>query len=258
MELYANEAQTALDGDIDDDDTTITVLSATGFPSDGNFRIRIGNEFMKVTAVSGSDFTVVRGDGGSTAVAHDDGDIIYGVLTKEALEALVQVQVNGTDVGDGRRILNFQNFTADDDSGNSRVNIQPALRYQHTNNVTLSPTSLPVTPNAWEDVPNASLTFTPGNGANLLCIISITFIPQQAGSWNFLFWRLDLDGSSQSANFLAYDHDNSFASGAQFGLTFHWVFPSVSSGSHTVKLQVSDANSGQKAKVASKSLTILY
>jgi hypothetical protein len=61
---------TTLTGAISATDTSLTVASATGSPTGGKFYIRIDNEVMQVTAVSGSTFTVVRHQLGTTAAAH--------------------------------------------------------------------------------------------------------------------------------------------------------------------------------------------
>ncbi len=53
-------------------DTTIAVVSATGFPA-VPFYVKIDSEVLKVTAVSGTTFTVARAQGGSTAAAHNSG-----------------------------------------------------------------------------------------------------------------------------------------------------------------------------------------
>lgn len=52
--------------------TTLTVASATGFPT-GNFTILIGTEQMTVIGVSGTTWTVIRGANGTTAATHSSG-----------------------------------------------------------------------------------------------------------------------------------------------------------------------------------------
>jgi len=60
-EQFKNKATSRLAAAITADQTTITVDSATGFPTEGNFRIIVANqEIMTVTAVSGTTFTVTR------------------------------------------------------------------------------------------------------------------------------------------------------------------------------------------------------
>jgi hypothetical protein len=85
-EQFKNFASTQLDGAIDDSVTTITVDSAMGFTT-GTFRIRIDDEIMIVTAVSGLDFTVTRHAEGTSAAAHDDNAPVHHILTAGALDA---------------------------------------------------------------------------------------------------------------------------------------------------------------------------
>ena len=85
-EQFKNLASTTLNGAIDDEVTTITVASAMGFTG-GNFRILVDSEIMKVTAVSGLDLTVARGQEGTNPTAHDNGATVRHVLTVGALDA---------------------------------------------------------------------------------------------------------------------------------------------------------------------------
>ncbi|MBN2132407.1 MAG: hypothetical protein JW741_23095 [Sedimentisphaerales bacterium] len=85
-EQFKNLASTTLDGAIDDEVTTITVASAMGFTG-GDFRILVDSEIMKVTAVSGLDFTVTRGAEGTSPSSHDNGAAVKHVLTAGALDA---------------------------------------------------------------------------------------------------------------------------------------------------------------------------
>lgn len=58
-------------GGIDAAATSLTVASATGFPTAGNFTILVGAEAMTVTAGQGTTtWTVTRGVNGTTAAAH--------------------------------------------------------------------------------------------------------------------------------------------------------------------------------------------
>lgn len=65
--------------------TTVIVDSATPFPTVPQFRIRIENELMLVTAVSGTTFTVTRGIEGSTGVSHGAGCVVSCVITSQAI-----------------------------------------------------------------------------------------------------------------------------------------------------------------------------
>lgn len=90
-EKLANDAVTALDGGIDDSTTSIVVADGSVFPSTGNFRVKIsGTEILLITARTGNTLTsATRGSNDDqTPVAHDDGDIVVLVLTKDALNKL--------------------------------------------------------------------------------------------------------------------------------------------------------------------------
>jgi len=85
-EQFKNLASTTLNGAINDSVETVTVASAMGFTG-GDFRILVDSEIMKVTAVSGLDLTVVRGQEGTSPTAHDNGATVRHVLTVGALDA---------------------------------------------------------------------------------------------------------------------------------------------------------------------------
>ena len=61
-----------LSSSIDAAASTLTVASATGFPA-APFRVKVDNEVLYVTAVSGSVFTVTRGVDGTVAASHSGG-----------------------------------------------------------------------------------------------------------------------------------------------------------------------------------------
>lgn len=89
MEKLINGASTStLSSGITGSATTLSVASASGFPASGNFRIRIGDEIMLVTGVSGTTFTVTRAQEGTSGTAHSSGDPVDFYLTKGTLDAL--------------------------------------------------------------------------------------------------------------------------------------------------------------------------
>ncbi len=87
-EKFANDAQTTLDGAIDDTTTSIVVTSATAFPTTGNFRILVGTELMLVTGVSGVTFTATRGVEGTVAVSHTNNRPVTCIVTDGAVDNL--------------------------------------------------------------------------------------------------------------------------------------------------------------------------
>ena len=60
FERFVNDPGTTLNGNISSGASSIVVSSSSGYPTAGNFRIKIGNELMLVTAVSGTTSNVTR------------------------------------------------------------------------------------------------------------------------------------------------------------------------------------------------------
>ena len=87
-ENYVNDAQTTLATAMGSSDTALTVASGFGFPSP-NFRIRIDNELLLVTGVSGATWTVTRAveavSGVQSAASHSSGANVSHVLTAASL-----------------------------------------------------------------------------------------------------------------------------------------------------------------------------
>jgi hypothetical protein len=83
-EQFANNAQTTLSAAITSTiGTSLSVASASGFPSSAQYRIRVDNELMLVTAGAGTTtWTVTRGLEGTTAATHSNGATVTQVLTK--------------------------------------------------------------------------------------------------------------------------------------------------------------------------------
>lgn len=97
VEIFTNNALTTLAVACGISDTTITVASASTFPTTGNFRIGIDQEIMLVTAVAGNVFTVTRAaektGGVQTAAAHAIGAAVQDLLTAASV---VLATGNGT------------------------------------------------------------------------------------------------------------------------------------------------------------------
>jgi hypothetical protein len=124
MEQFANAAISTLSAAITSTtSTSLTVTSATLFPTSGVFRILIDSEILKVTAVSGNTFTVVRGDGSTTAATHSSGAQIVAIMTKQAMDSIVSIQSAGTEIST-RRVLNIvSGATVADNAGASRCDL---------------------------------------------------------------------------------------------------------------------------------------
>lgn len=97
-EQIANDLQTLLALPIGAGDTQLTVTSAFGWPTSGSFRVRIDNELMLVTAVSGvgnKTWTVTRAvepcQGVQAAAPHAGNAVINHLLTAASLAAFIVV-----------------------------------------------------------------------------------------------------------------------------------------------------------------------
>lgn len=88
MEQLANNPTSTLSGGISSGATSLSVASATPFPTTGNFVIKIDGELLVVTNVSGTTFTVTRGQDGTSATSHSSGATVTQVVSKKVLENL--------------------------------------------------------------------------------------------------------------------------------------------------------------------------
>jgi len=90
---FANNAYSTLSAGITDVATSFDVASVSTFPtigvSDHMYLSIVGSayvEIIKVTGVSGTTLTVVRGQDGTTGTAHDSGDRVELRVTTAMLE----------------------------------------------------------------------------------------------------------------------------------------------------------------------------
>jgi hypothetical protein len=93
MEKLANAPISTLSGSITNSATALTVTSASTFPTTGTFRVLIDDEIIKVTGVSGTTFTIVRGQESTTAVSHGSGATVTGIVTKNSLDTVFGEQL---------------------------------------------------------------------------------------------------------------------------------------------------------------------
>lgn len=94
-EQYNNSAFTYLQTDISDSDLLIIVYDVRRFPLDANFRIRVGNELMRVTSVdvNTKTLTVTRAVEGTVARTHALGDLLICILTQGGLDQMLTDRV---------------------------------------------------------------------------------------------------------------------------------------------------------------------
>lgn len=104
-ELYANGATTTLSSGINNFVTSLSVVSATGFPTQaGQFRIIIDSEIILVTLVSGTTFTIIRGAEGTTAASHSSGAIVTQILTAASVQRASQLSFGPGNLPIGRQL----------------------------------------------------------------------------------------------------------------------------------------------------------
>ena len=89
-ETFSNQAVTTLSAAITTTTaTSCTVTDASTFPATGNFRIKIDNEIILVTAVATNTFTITCAQELTTVQTHASGATVIHLLTKGGLEARV-------------------------------------------------------------------------------------------------------------------------------------------------------------------------
>lgn len=76
-----NDYSSTITSAINSSVTSITVASATGLPTEGDFYLLVDDEVVLVTHVSGTTLTVIRGQEDTTAVAHAPAAAIEGIIT---------------------------------------------------------------------------------------------------------------------------------------------------------------------------------
>jgi len=87
-EQFANQARTFLAAPLAPADTSLTVISILNFPTTPEFRIRIGQELLLVTGVTGNTWAVTRGAEGTSPAPHSQNAVVTAVLTAGALAEL--------------------------------------------------------------------------------------------------------------------------------------------------------------------------
>lgn len=96
-EQFANNAQSTLNGAVNNSVTTIVVADGSVFPATGDFRIKIDSELMLCTARSVNSLTVTRGIEGTSAAAHSDLAAVKHILTKASIFKLFEdMSLTGT------------------------------------------------------------------------------------------------------------------------------------------------------------------
>ncbi len=106
---FVNNFETTINGAINNSVTTIAVTSATGFSSLGASDYAYCTlqkespftlEIVKVTAVSGTNLTVVRGQDGTSASAFNSGDAFELRVTAGGINDVVTIAASGASLDD--------------------------------------------------------------------------------------------------------------------------------------------------------------
>jgi hypothetical protein len=128
-EKFKNAGSTTLSAGVNNtsDPVTLTVASATNFPTAGNFRILIDSEILLVTSVSGTSFTASRAQEGTSIASHSNGSAVALVLTAASLiQAIQDVNISSlwgsritTDRQSGRLFFPTDSFQFSRDTGSA-------------------------------------------------------------------------------------------------------------------------------------------
>tara|TARA_Y100000114_G_C11702094_1_gene298953 strand:- start:432 stop:875 length:444 start_codon:yes stop_codon:yes gene_type:complete len=114
----ANLAQSTISSSISDSDTSLSVSNASSFPTItgsefffATLGTGVSSEIVKVTQASGTTFTVLRGQDGTTASAHNSGTDIGLRINKAVLEEISDKTVSLNESGTAEVTGTYPNFT---------------------------------------------------------------------------------------------------------------------------------------------------
>ncbi len=137
-ENLANDFATTLAGAVDNSTGTLTVVLASGAPAP-NFRIRVDDELMLVTAVAGTTWTATRGIEGTAAASHASGAGVVHVLTAGALAALFADHAPAAaDITDSTTVGRAVITAANDGAARTAMGAAPLANPSFTGDLTLS------------------------------------------------------------------------------------------------------------------------
>lgn len=123
--------------------------------------------------------------------------------------------------------------------------------------VSASSTDSHSTNNTWEDINSMSVSITPVlASAKLLCEFTV-MVKGTSSNWEYIDFRFDLDGASQSETWAINRDSNVAAPAYTWLLHMHTVFESVTAAAHTVKAQWWDGNSSLDVSIFNRRLTVM-
>lgn len=257
MEQFADLAHTTLNGAITNSATSLVVASSSLFPSTGDFRIKIEAEVLKVTAVSGTTWTVVRAQAGTSAQSHADTTDIYAVVTKEQLDNLVVLKQNGSVVANHRQ-LNFidgtnTTATVTDNSGVADIAINSSTPiykiYSHSASTGAGTEETTAT-----QVPDLSITFTLSATSDVIINSNIRLTKASGRTRITVFDSSTLIAPLAEGAFTGwYSNGISENNGQEVNFT---TILSLASGSHTIKVMHEAALTTAQVKWLDRHLSI--
>lgn len=138
IEKFANEAITQITQAVTNASTTsIKVGPSSDFPSQPQFRIKIDDELLLVTALSGNIWTVVRGIEGSIPAKHSVGSQVCLVLTANSLARVSRGNLSfGVDQGGLNNVKIFLDPQLEDYFPGMYLHFQP--KFTNTGSVKIN------------------------------------------------------------------------------------------------------------------------
>ena len=187
--LFANNANTTLASSLTNSATSMSVTSASAFPSPTGsqyFYCTLADaatqqtiEIVKVTAVSGTTFTIVRGQDGTSGTAFNSGDVVSLRLVRASLNDFPKLDENNTftyaptfntalAVGSGGTGLTSTPSNGQIDIGNGTGFTRTTLTAGSNITITNGSGSISIASSAsgglsWQSVQTANFTASSGN-----------------------------------------------------------------------------------------------
>lgn len=243
MEQFGTRARTQLSGTIDSSTTSLTIDSATNFPTEGNFSILIDEELMRVTAVSGTDLTVTRGQEGTTSDDHTAGALVTVVVTNESMDNVNYYKGPANDAYTFRKmtVANDNMTYIQDSQSDGNLSISLNLRCKIARVLIIQ--DINITSVVDGDIPGITLTYDP---QNFNPVTLITYDVETDGDFNWI--KIVEEGGPTTI----YQHD-SFSGNRR--ATGH-VYFAPGTGSKTYKITI-DVGSTLTVKKATLSVMVL-
>lgn len=224
---FTNNAVSTLSGALASGATSLTVASASAFPAAGDFTIIVDSEIMLVTGVTGTTFTVVRAQEGTSAASHDSGATVSHVLTADALnEFQAALAAVGTSFPASPSI-NDRFF---------RTDLQMEFVYDGARWVSAHLLTKTFTPKTLPDyTANGTLMYCPAEGGSSWWVEDVTVFSEITGTndasnnWNLAVQSLDGAGGLVSTlhtfntNGAVAFLDQTASINAEAGTTIRWL-----------------------------------